>query len=288
MSSINSVSNAYRQIYTSSATQSHQANTQHMRAANGQSGLAVRDQISISDEGLQALIDNGTLTEEEKSAIDEAFMTAMESSQLGSQQQSQPRVDPLASLIADGTITEEQRDAVKSVLDASRGQHMGGAHRGGNPSDAISSVLDSLVTSGTLTEDQKTAVSDAFQAAFENARSNMQSSTQSDPLASLVTDGTLTEDQKTAVKSALDSARGQDSKRPGGPPPGGMPPGPPPSGGVGGSNATRSTDSTEDEEDTIEALLKSLIENGTIDEEEKTSILQAFQSNSLFNWNDSL
>lgn len=247
MSSINSVSNAYRQIYTSSATQSHQANTQHMRAANGQSGLAVRDQISISDEGLQALIDNGTLTDEEKSAIDEAFMTAMESSQLGSQQQSQPRVDPLASLIADGTITEEQRDAVKSVLDASRGQHMGGAHRGGNPSDAISSVLDSLVTSGTLTEDQK-----------------------------------------TAVKSALDSARGQDSKRPGGPPPGGMPPGPPPSGGVSGSNATRSTDSTEDEEDTIEALLKSLIENGTIDEEEKTSILQAFQSNSLFNWNDSL
>lgn len=96
---------------------------------------------------LEALVNDGTITSDQASAIDNALRSAMQSGQGPGAGK-----DPLADLVSAGTITQGQADSVKSTLDASRPDRK----------DFMSNVLDSLVTDGTLTQDQADSVKQAM------------------------------------------------------------------------------------------------------------------------------
>lgn len=122
------------------------------------------------------------------------------------------------------------------------------------------SPLNSLVAAGTITSDQEQAIKEALETAKmayqTQAGAANASSTFKNPLDSLVTAGTITEDQKAAVKSTLDSAR--NSQRMMSPPP------PPPS--------------EDDSTDALTSALDSLVEAGTITEDQQKYIQSALES----------
>ncbi len=107
--------------------------------------------LTQSDDGKRAnpldqLVDDGTLTEEQAAAIDEA----LRSGTVGSTD------NPLASLIEGGTITQEQADSVKEVLGPPPAQQQEQSQ------SLLASTLQSLVEDGTLTEEQADSVTQAL------------------------------------------------------------------------------------------------------------------------------
>ena len=219
---------------------------------------------SANVDPLQSLVDSGTITEDQETAIKSAIENAIQSSaysryKIQSTSQNEENSDPLAELVSNGTITEDQKSAIKSVLD----NEMKTRHAPppppsqNNTQNSLETSLDSLVSSGTITEDQKSEVLKAMKAAYESSVSqtnSTDSTTKTDPLDALVAAGTITKDQEAAIKSAFEDGIKSNS----------MPPPPPP----------------KDDEDSFDSILSSLVDNGTITDAQKTSILDTINSSS--------
>ncbi|WP_054693441.1 hypothetical protein [Syntrophomonas palmitatica] len=192
---------------------------------------------------LDNLVSDGTISEEQESAVLEAFQTAMTEAAGKETEEPNPASDPLAGLVADKTITSAQQEAIKSAFEAVMGPppppQMNAA-----PGQSVD-PLDSLVNDKTITQAQQEAIKKAFESAIA-LRQNRSAAETVDPLDSLVKDGTITEEQKNAVKGALQSSR----------------PAPPPP-------------PVKDDED--EDLLDSLVANGTITADQETAIKKAFE-----------
>lgn len=125
------------------------------KSGNSQTASMGMDSVDLSPDAgnrpdpLAQLVNDGTITSDQASAIDGAMKAAMESGiQPGSGE------DPLASLVSAGTITQDQSNSVKSALDAGRPNRQ---------ESFMSSALSSLVSGGTLTQDQADAVQQALQ-----------------------------------------------------------------------------------------------------------------------------
>lgn len=159
MSSINRVSNAYSQIYSVQSSQTSAAHGKHHHQKSN-ANMAISDQLSISSEGMAALekertqhqrvnpldslVESGTITEDQKKAIEEAFKAA-----------------------------HEREGGDSSSIEGIKGQRPDGPPPGGRPpgpppsqplsSEQTDSVLSSLTSNGTITEEQKTAIQKALQ-----------------------------------------------------------------------------------------------------------------------------
>jgi polyhydroxyalkanoate synthesis regulator phasin len=94
---------------------------------------------------LEQLVNDGTITSGQASAIGQALQSARQSGQ-----QPDSGNDPLASLVSAGTITQDQANSVKSALEAARPDQ--------EQKGFMSNVLDNLVSNGTITQDQADSV----------------------------------------------------------------------------------------------------------------------------------
>ncbi|SPF41060.1 conserved hypothetical protein [Candidatus Desulfosporosinus infrequens] len=169
---------------TTSTTSSAQQDTaqfspQALQAAN-----------SSKTNPLDALVSNGTITQDQETAIDSTLQAAMQA-QSGTQSQSSTASTattgsattsgPLGSLVTSGVISQSQANAVTNTLKASHHGHHG--HHGGSSSapsttdtDSSSSAqsstastnpLDSLVSNGSITQDQENTINSALAAAMQ-------------------------------------------------------------------------------------------------------------------------
>lgn len=127
-------------------------------------------------------------------------------------------------------------------------------------------ALEELVSNGTITEEQSEKIQEAFES---NRASGVRPTEGTSPLQSLIDDGTITEEQDDAIKATF------DSMKPMGKPHGKPPMGPPP---VQGNEETNSSTNNLLDEDTINALLKSLSESGTITDDQQSAISSALDS----------
>lgn len=168
----------------------------------------------------------------------------------------------LDQMVTDGTITQDQEDAIKKALEEGMAANQPGTQTGNTTQPA--DPLDDLVESGVISTEQQAAVKAAFESVMgppPAAPSQSTSGDQVDPLASLVESGVLTQDQAEAVKSALQSMGPQKMQGP--------PPGPPP------------TEAASDESDIssfIDEILASLVEDGTISDDQEEEINSTLES----------
>lgn len=241
MSSINSISNQSSKVYSQNAVDSSINQVKHTHSSKAHS-VAVSDQISISSDGMQALeeermkahrtdpletlVKDGSITKEQKDAVEDALWAAMENRQAASATSSQnatTKTDPLASLVSSGTITEDQQAIIKTAFETSRpqGPPPGGRPPGPPPSGGgkqLDSTLNSLVSDNTITEDQKTSIQKTLLALIKaleegdstsstDNSSDITSDTNSDfvdeILNKLVADGSISDDQKTAITQSF-------------------------------------------------------------------------------------
>ncbi|WP_160680154.1 hypothetical protein [Clostridium sp. C8-1-8] len=146
---------------------------------------------------LSSLVSNGTITEDQETAIKDAFST-MRQSNIAGTYGSKP-TNPITSLISSGVITKDQADSIKSTFkDAARAHH----HKRPEGAHQIDNQLSSLVSSGTISSDQENVVKAALKAAMDKSVTS-DASDFVDPLDSLVTSGTITEAQKNTIKNAI-------------------------------------------------------------------------------------
>jgi competence protein ComGC len=142
---------------------------------------------------LDNLVSDGTISEDQESAV----LTALETARTESEQKTEAAGqadDPLAGLVADGTITSEQQAAIKSAFEA-----MGPPPPPPEMNSANSQSLDpldSLVSDGTITSEQQDAIKKAFESSIALLQNGSGNTTSIDPLDSLVSNGTITEEQK--------------------------------------------------------------------------------------------
>jgi len=136
---------------------------------------------------LSALVTAGTITSDQKTAIDAALQAGRTSKTT--------MVDTLKALVTAGTITSDQEAAVEKAIAPPSGS---GGGNGTAPADSGKGMdLSALVTAGTITSDQKIAVETAL-------KDGMTSKTSlKDTLAAIVTAGTITAAQQTAIEAAL-------------------------------------------------------------------------------------
>jgi len=132
---------------------------------------------------------------------------------------------------------------------------------------AVSDALDSLVSDGTITSDQANAIFNSMNS--DSADVSDGSNPLKTTLDSLVNDGTISSDQESSIAEALapkddGAASGLKADKPMGPPP------PPP--------ADSEDDSDEDDEDYLEELLQSLVEKGTLSDDQQNAIESAISS----------
>lgn len=272
MSSISSVSNAYSQIYSAQSSQTTAAHGKHHHQ-KANSDLAVSDQVSISSDGMAALqkdrmqnhrvnpldslVESGTITEDQKTAIDAAFKAAHDSEKVA--ESGAVQTDPLASLVTSGTITDDQKTAIQDAFEAIKGGKgkrpdgppPGGRPPGPPPSKGLSSaqtdsVLSSLTASGTITEDQKTAVQKALQAMVDA----LSESDSTDSSSSTDSTSSSTSSAASTYASTLADYLSNTSS----------------------SSSSSSSNSLFDD------ILANLVEKGTLTEEQKKTVTQTLQA----------
>lgn len=123
---------------------------------------------------IDALVTDGTITEDQETSINQALEAATEKSEAGTQA-------ALDALVSVGTITADQETAVINALKPADGQGGPGGQGGaadtqgaptdtqgaagngqGNPNDKLKTQLDDMVSAGTITTDQETAILNAL------------------------------------------------------------------------------------------------------------------------------
>ena len=132
---------------------------------------------------LASLVTNGTITQDEATAIRDALHNQREADKTAKRAEREAQVKTaLASLVAKGTITQAQADSIA-------------AH-----------------TRVSLSTEQRTAVRDALESVRESSRVAHQAEEKAErdaAIAALVTNGTLNQSQADAVSQALsDQSRG--------------------------------------------------------------------------------
>ena len=139
---------------------------------------------------LASLVESGTISQDEATAIREALTANHETNRAAKQAERDATMNEvLAGLVADGTLTQAQADAIAA------------ADRGG---------MRDLIASGTVDRDDLQAVRNAMREAHQAGREARQAERVSEhaaALSNLVSDGTLTQSQADAVASALETAK---------------------------------------------------------------------------------
>jgi competence protein ComGC len=232
----------------------------------GEDSVELSSNVTNRPNPLEKLINDGTITSDQASAIDQALKTAMDSGMgPGS------GADPLASLVSSGTITQDQASSVKSALDAGRPEKQ---------NSFVSNALDSLVSGGTLTQDQADAVQQALkppngapppqQAASSSSSSGSSSSSSSstdlsnlseDEILQLLLSGKIsTQQAEEAIKElqSKDSSNSESGVK-----------------AVSGASSTGSTSSTAGS--TRANPLDKLVANGMITQDQENAIQSAFR-----------
>ncbi|QAA32564.1 hypothetical protein [Clostridium manihotivorum] len=204
MSTISGVSNSWYIRNTTQVSSSNQQTSKVRRndyedqdVYQSNPNLIQATQNSGFTDPLSSLVTNGTITEDQETAIKDAFST-MRQSNIAGTYGSKP-TNPITSLISSGVITKDQADSIKSAFkDAAKAHH----HKRSERAPQIDNQLSSLVSSGTISSDQESAVKTALKTAMEKSASS-DASGFVDPLDTLVTSGTITEAQKNAIKNVI-------------------------------------------------------------------------------------
>lgn len=176
-------------------------------------------------ESLKAVVEKGTITQEQADSIlkkfeaaekeREALLAKMENMTLKEIRESKVDIkgtrNPMEQLVSEGVITQEQVDAIqKSNMETAQKQNL----------QRISDSLKALVDKGTITQDQadkivkkiedtqkeREALLEKIKNMTEEERHQyMQDNGQKpqDPISQLVADGTITQEQADAVKEAV-------------------------------------------------------------------------------------
>jgi polyhydroxyalkanoate synthesis regulator phasin len=250
------------------ATQKNQAANSSQKT-NGSSGDEDSAEISLMISGqegqqpdpLEQLVNDGTITNDQASAIGQALQSAMQSGQTPGS-----GADPLASLVTSGTITQDQADSVKSTLQA--------AAPGQGQDSFMSNVLNNLVSSGTITQDQADSVQQALAQGHPHggphgaggpppAQSSQSSSSSSDStdlsgmteeqILQMLASGQITAKQAEAALEKLESEEKSTDK------------------------SATSVSSTGSSSSQRSNPLDSLVTNGTITQDQKDAIQSAFK-----------
>jgi competence protein ComGC len=288
MSSINNISNLnswYIQStakVTNSDEQTSQVRNRHQNQDSYQSDINLfqSNQPMSFVIPLNSLVENSTISEDQLTAISDAFRTSSQSNSVYGKAQS----NPISSLVASGTITQEQADSIKEAFKAAKPHRKESLNTGSittsndplanlvtagtitqEQADAIKTALqdtrppkppvspledqlNNLVDNGTITEDPLETIMNSFLSLMQKPQEQTSTDTQNDsnatdPVANLVSSGTITQTQADAINSALEAAR---------------PPKPPVS--------------------PFKEKLSNLVNNGTITDDQLTAIESAFQS----------
>lgn len=118
------------------------------------------------------LVTDGTITQDQLDAIQEAMKTAHDSDKTMS--------DILDELVSDGTLTQDQADAITAAMPARDGKAAGNSEgmpehgKNWTQKGEFKSPWSELVTDGTITQDQADAVSSAIKAAMEALKGSEQ------------------------------------------------------------------------------------------------------------------
>ena len=141
---------------------------------------------------LTSLVEDGTLTDSDVTAIRDAMKAAHEGDKEARQsERAAAKAEILADLVANGTLTQAQADAISS------------AERGG---------MRELIANGTIDRDDIQALRAAMRegsAGNREAKQAERSAERDAVLEGLVSDGTLTQSQADAVDAAIDAAIAQ-------------------------------------------------------------------------------
>ncbi|GKU24912.1 hypothetical protein [Clostridium folliculivorans] len=204
MSTINGISSSW---YTNGATQV--SNSSQLISKVRRSNYEEQDAYQSNFDAVQAsqnvsftnplesLVSSGTITEDQKTAIQDAFNSSMKLNVAGTYG-SRP-TNPISKLVSSGVISQNQADSIKETFKNISKSHM--HHKRPEGISNIDEKLSGLVSDGTISEDQQTSVINAFKSLKEN--SNTSESKFEDPLDSLVESGTITEAQKDSIMNIL-------------------------------------------------------------------------------------
>jgi Spy/CpxP family protein refolding chaperone len=145
---------------------------------------------------LTSLVEDGTLTESDVTAIRDAMKAAHEGDKEARQaERAAAKAEILADLVADGTLTQSQADSISS------------AEKGG---------MRELIANGTIDREDVQALRAAMRegSAGDRAAKQAERAAERDAvLDALVADGTLTQSQADAVESAIAAKQAQQGER---------------------------------------------------------------------------
>jgi len=214
MSSIQNLSQSYEMLKIQSTGNNSARKTQNEEKNQSVSRKLSFDEVSISSEAMLAfeesrssharvnpldeLVENGTITEEQKQKIENVLQSSRKS------ETSTDESSPLSSLIANGTITAEQDEAIKAKFESAGpppgGRPPGGPPPGGMPpsgasgssesansstfdEETLNSILELIEDSETLSEEQKTVISEILDEFINKLSSNSDSDENSTSLS---------------------------------------------------------------------------------------------------------
>jgi polyhydroxyalkanoate synthesis regulator phasin len=155
-------------------------------------------------EALQNLVKDGTITEDQSTAIADA----LGSNDTETESPWQKLQSVLQSLIDNGTLTEEEATSVADTMmpppppeQMTEVMSATAEDRETETINPLTEALQRLVEDGTLTEDQSTAIADALGSNDTETESPWQKL--QSVLQSLIDNGTLTEEEATSVADTM-------------------------------------------------------------------------------------
>ena len=95
---------------------------------------------------LDTLVSNGTITKDQESAIENAFLSARQAMQTGTYDSTQ--TNPISSLTSDGTITQDQANSIINAFRSIHHNNMQQAQNSAQPANAASNTQEVLTEAG--------------------------------------------------------------------------------------------------------------------------------------------